>query len=332
MSSRSVAKAALALLAASQVLSNAGQASAQSPEVTQADGLFQEGKALLDANRTAEACERLAQSFRLEPALGALGMLAFCHEKQGRLATALREYRKTAELARQAHDATRESVARERMEALASRVSTIRVDVPAPPPDLVVTIAGDVVVESDWGKPLEVDPGEVMIIASAPHHVSWTKVASLTAERASLIIEVPLLPALPLAAIAPSARLYPASQAPEPPARSLALPIIAFGLGAIGIAAGAGLGIAAWSKNQESNRHCDASNACDPEGGRQRDRARTTGTLSNIAFGVGVAGLSAGAVLLWYGARPSPATSTGRIGVEPVISAKSAMVNVGGTF
>ena len=58
-------------------------------QITPADSAFLQGKALMDQGRTAEACEKFAESLALERRGGVLLNLAVCREEQGRYATAL---------------------------------------------------------------------------------------------------------------------------------------------------------------------------------------------------------------------------------------------------
>src|SRR5688572_6551294 len=80
----------------------ASAASAQAP--TRAATLFEEGKKLLEQGRVDEACAVLAESDKLEPAVGTLGLLAGCHEKQNKLGTAYKEYLETAARAAKQND------------------------------------------------------------------------------------------------------------------------------------------------------------------------------------------------------------------------------------
>ena len=57
----------------------------------QADDEFNEGKRLMDAGDTAAACAKFAHSQELDPKLGRLLNLAFCHEQQGKTASAWSE-------------------------------------------------------------------------------------------------------------------------------------------------------------------------------------------------------------------------------------------------
>src|SRR5262249_20609862 len=81
--------------------------------------LFATAKGLYDQGNFTEACGLLEKSDRLEPMVGTLGLLASCHEKLGRVATARREFLETAERARAAGD-PRESFARDQASALES--------------------------------------------------------------------------------------------------------------------------------------------------------------------------------------------------------------------
>src|SRR6266481_7047249 len=67
---------------------------------TAAEGLFQEGRQLLEEGHVDEACLRLAESYWQEPASGTLLNLARCHQTQGKIATAWAEYAAAARLSR----------------------------------------------------------------------------------------------------------------------------------------------------------------------------------------------------------------------------------------
>src|SRR5688572_10857098 len=53
-----------------------------------AEALFREGRRLLGAGQVDAACEKLAQSQKLDPSGGTLMNLADCHERQGKTASA----------------------------------------------------------------------------------------------------------------------------------------------------------------------------------------------------------------------------------------------------
>ena len=114
ISRRTARIAALAVAA----LATASTASAQSDNKVAAEALFQEAHRLIEAGHYPEACEKLASSQRLDPAVGTLVNLAHCYEKVGRTATAWGTYREAIAAARQAGQIERERAARRAADAL----------------------------------------------------------------------------------------------------------------------------------------------------------------------------------------------------------------------
>src|SRR5262245_30895164 len=128
------------LFASATLLAAAAQA--QERQRSDAERLFEEGRALFQEKRFAQACTKLSESDRAEPSVGTRGLLAACHEQIGKLATAQREYVETAELARRAGDA-REAFARDRAQALEARVPRLAVQrAEGVPADAVLLIDG----------------------------------------------------------------------------------------------------------------------------------------------------------------------------------------------
>src|SRR4051812_44124092 len=93
--------------------------------------LFQEGRALMSGGHVAEACVKLEESQRLDPSGGTLLNLALCHEQEGRLARSWSEFNDAAALARGDGRRDREPAANDHALALAPRLSTLTVIVPA---------------------------------------------------------------------------------------------------------------------------------------------------------------------------------------------------------
>src|SRR5262249_54881383 len=136
-------------------------ARALDPTTAEAERLFREGRALLQAGKVAEACDKLTQSLNLDGATGTLLNLAFCNQRSGKLATALRQFQEGAARWRGARP-DRVRIGEERGAQLSERLSHLRIDVPseARTEDLVVTLDGAPVDPSRFGTNLPVDGGD----------------------------------------------------------------------------------------------------------------------------------------------------------------------------
>ena len=68
------------------------------------------------------------------------------------------------------------------------------------------------------------------------------------------------------------------------------------GVGVAGLVVGSIFGLDTFSKKDESFDHCEGT-ACDPDGAALRDDARTSATVSTIAFAVGAVAVAGGVIL-----------------------------------
>lgn len=199
----------------------------QAARGTEAEALFREGKRLLEAKDFDRACPKLAESYRLDPATGALLALAICQEGAGKLASAWASYAEVAARSKNEGRADREKAARRKVAALEPKLSMLTIAVPEATEvsGLRVERDGDEVARATWGVAVPVDPGEHRIDASAPGRRSWHQPITFgrTAERKGL--EVPVLALIPKAAPpAPPAPPIVRREAPDssPPARTTA--------------------------------------------------------------------------------------------------------------
>jgi hypothetical protein len=276
-------------IAACLVASSAG---AQGTEPTQAEKLFEEGKGLLREKKVDEACDKLDESQRLDPAVGTLGLLAYCREMQERTATAWRTYLLAAEMAEKGGDAPRAKVARERAAALEGSLSRVRIQGTGIPKGFVLTCDDRVFPEEEWDSGLPADPGPIEIVARAPGFQPWSVQMDL-AKGASLTIRVP--------ALQPVVEQKPPEQVPivertrrEP---NFVPGAVVGGAGVLLLGVGSYFGLRAISKNDASKEHC-VGTACNPEGGELRDDAKQAATVSTVTIGLGLVGVGVGAVLL----------------------------------
>ena len=331
----------LALLAGSSV------ADAQTSEnKVAAEALFDSGRKLMTEGQYLEACAKFEQSQRLDPGIGTLLYLADCYEKSGRIASAWATFREGASQAKAAGQTDRATSGDERAAALEPRLSKLTIKVHAEAqalPGLTITRAGSPVTKGLWGVAVPIDGGEYPIEAKAPGHEPWSGSVSVAAENDSAVIEVPALSASGDAPPPP-----PASAEPPPPAAPAMLPprapmrdsepqgtsqrtvgVIIGGVGIVGLGFGTYFGLSAISKNSDAKKLCDGAVCHDPKGESLTDDARKAATVSNVAFGIGLAALGTGIVL--YLTAPSE-KSLGSLSISPLAARRGGGLSLGGHF
>jgi hypothetical protein len=97
-----------------------------------------------------------------------------------------------------------------------------------------------------------------------------------------------------------------------------------------GLAVGTGFGIDTLVKAGQVEEHCDGA-GCDREGLDLNERAYTSAAVSTIAFGIGLAGIAAGVVLI-VTAPSNTRKSASRLWVIPVSDDHGVGFAAGGTF
>lgn len=300
-----------------------------------AERLFDEGRALMEHGRAGEACPRFEESQRLDPGRGTLLNLAACYEAVGRLATALRTFREVVVQARAAGDRRRLDAAAARAAELEGRVPRLllRLGAGPRPAGFALTLDGSPIAEAEAGE-LLVDPGQVVVAASAPGHRAFEARLTLQPDGGRVIVEIPAL--LPERDPDPVRAQAAAWAPPREPARGRARAgrVIAGG-GAALIAGAAGLALSARSDYRDAiATHCGGDpRACTRAGLDAAEAARGRGDLAT-AIGV-VGGLAvAGGVTLWWRGRRS--TSRGavdaRAAAVPAAAPGRAVLVVTGSF
>jgi len=156
--------------------------------------LFSEGRALVVEGRFAEACPKFEQSQRLEPRLGTQLNAAFCHERQGALATAWLGYQQAVGLARRERDGERERFARGKLDQLEPRLPKLRLRAAAGTGAAQPTMRldGTPLSPSGWAEAVPVDPGEHVVIAEHGGAEYWRVALSLReAQHVELTVPAP---------------------------------------------------------------------------------------------------------------------------------------------
>lgn len=308
--------------------------------------LFDEGRKLLAEKKFAEACPKLEASMRLDPGIGTLFNLSDCYEQIGRIASAWSGFRDVAAQARATSQDVREKLARERAAALESKLSRVRIVVPAELASSALTITRDGVPlpSSLVGTPIPMDPGTHTLRITAEGKEPWETKITLRPDGKTVDVQVPALaPAAPGATTAPTATA-PASTTSEPAGSPSGAPtasgaptttasgapsgapdstsprpwqkpvgIVAAVAGVLGVGAGIAVGFVANDTNIKSNDgDCtEGTNFCRTQAGVD---LRTQAVLeANISTGLVVAGAVIGAagIVLWITAPSAPAAAAG---------------------
>lgn len=248
-----------------------------------AEALFQQATQLMDEKRYAEACEKLAGSQDLDPALGTMLYLADCYEHAGRSASAWALFHEAADTAQRAGQPDRQRIALERAQSLEQRLSKLEVRVPAvrQVPGLEVLVNGALVPRASWNTGLPVDPGPTRIEARAPGKKAWTATLAVAAGPSSQTVEVQKL------ADGPRPVAAPAGATGQGSSGSSAQSTVGWVMGAAGVAVlavSSYFGYSAYALNKKSKADCraDEPNACTPDGVTLREDAKTAGALSTI--------------------------------------------------
>lgn len=341
---RSVVRSFIATVALAAAASPALAQSASGDKAA-ANALFDEGKRLLAAGDTAQACAKFEASIKVLDQLGTRLNLADCYERAGRTASAWAEFREAGSLAEKRGDA-RSKFARDRAEALRPRL--VKLSITVPPGSrlagLEIKRNGVAVSAALYDTSVPIDPGKYTIEAAATGRQPWSTTIDASTAGAELKIEVPKLdasapvksePVVP-PPIAKANR--PATGKSVPPAKSDSAAVTADvdrrsdapvdsparrkrhlisyavgGVGLVGLGVGVVLGYEAKSKWDEAGKHC-MGDICDRTGISINRDARSLGTTGTIIGGIGLAAAAAAVVI--YVTAPS-GTESAAVAVSP---------------
>jgi hypothetical protein len=308
-----VAVAALVLVLST---SRARSAEPTASDKALAESLFQSGRQLMEAGKLAQACPKFQESYRLARKLGTLLNLATCHEAEGKTASAWAEFTEAEALATTAGQAERAQYARLHMDRLSRRLSTIVVEVPSPVAGIEVRLDGKVLGPAAFGTPVSVDPGEHKVEATAPGRTPWERSISIGAGPSSVRCVLPALgeatsshepPVRPpaLATVSPPP-VPPEKRDAEDGSMQRNIGIVTASAGAIGLGFGAYFGVRTFSSRDEAEPHCHEK-LCDQDGVDLRESAKTSATISTVAFAAGAVAVVVGVVLVATSGRRSAA-------------------------
>lgn len=286
-------------------------------QVHKADKLFQEGRALLATNLL-QACAKFDESLRYNSAaIGTILNVALCDEKLGKVASAVARFTEARERAKEQGLPEHMKAADEHIADLTPQVPHVSVALAEQLPNTAVLV-DDRVIPLDALANVPVDPGERVIVVSAPQRLPY-RAAFVIAKAEHRDVRVP---ALAKAIVVSSAR------------RRVGQLTTLAGV----VAIGSGLGVGLWANHRYDAQfegeapHCTTTPhgpACDTTGQSATDSARTLGNVGTL---VGIAGVVATGVGLYLWLRAPSETSDARVSVVPTVGADGAGLAALGRF
>ncbi len=180
-----------------------------------AQALFDEAKRLMAKNNFDAACPKLAESERLDPAVGTQLNLAECWDKSGKTARAWAAFRDAEAMALHQGQASRAQYARLRAAQIETTLVRLTVEVPedARAPSLEIRRDGDVLRDAVWGSALPVDPGDHVIEARAPGYKTFS--THVIAASGSIVVRIQ--PLEHVSDVTPTATTTTTTPEPPPP-------------------------------------------------------------------------------------------------------------------
>jgi hypothetical protein len=270
-------------------------------DVPLADKLFREGKQLLADGHVDEACPKFQESQRLDPSGGTLMNLARCHRMQSKWATAYAEYSDAYSAAKREQREDRLSEAKTQLDELEPLVMHVTLVVPpevAALPGFTIARNGVSLSAASWGTVQPVDPGVVLVEASASGYEPYRVEVPVTQPGASIDVPIPMLERSPV--VAPAAIPWraptptPVAPAGMPPTRIAG--IVVGSAGVVSVILGAIAGGVALSKQSDADAICPGT-ICPADAVTLNEDAHSAATLANVGVFGGL-GLTAIGVIL----------------------------------
>lgn len=281
-------------LVVAAVLSVEGVARAER-DPARADALYREAVELFKASNVKGACAKLDQSFELDPKTPTLFSLAKCRQREGRVATAWKQFNELVKRGEREGDAAKLGEYKAKVAELDRLVPRATLRLEGRPEVTEVRLDGRPLPRSEWSAPVPLDPGEHVFHFAGTGKVETEKRVTVR-ESETITVEIEPLR---------DANATIAEPAGAPPRADAALstkggssPTLAYILGGVGIAAigvGTVTGIVAINHKSTADDRFDRR---DPSFKDSDDAASSMALVSTISFVVGVLGVGAGTYLV----------------------------------
>ncbi|HMY17795.1 MAG TPA: PEGA domain-containing protein [Polyangium sp.] len=318
-------------------------AQAQTAEnAAMAEALFQEAQKLIASGKISEACPKFVESDRLDPGLGTKLSIADCHEREGKLAKAWAEFTEVVSLAQAAKRKDRETLAKQRANALAPRVPKLVITLKGADPNSTEILRdGQVLGNAALGVPLPIDPGSHTLLARSSGYNDFTKTVDIQ-EGKTVEVEIPALERKPAVTPPPppsgSSRDTPGPSNTKSGSSLVIGGAVVAGVGVVAVGIGSWFGVKTfdtWEQATTSDQCAGkpGNYVCTEAGASLARQAQTNGNISTALFVGGGVALGVGAVMLAVGVRAKGSSkTTGLIWILPSVDANKTGLLLQGRF
>lgn len=296
-SSRGAFSAALAtLLGACVVLGFSPEARADGADESRAQLLFTEGRTALEKGDYAVACAKFEDSLAIVKRSSTLLNLAQCEEHQSRLLRAAEHWKQGIAGLELGDD--RLPIARSKLEALEKRTPHITVKTAGElPKGALVSLDGAPPVSPDRITTVSVDPGHHTVTLTLPNHRDATTTVEVAESETNTVT-------LSVRGVANES-----SRDAVDPTR-VRVRLAGFGAGGVGIAGFVVAGVTGGvlvSKHSAIQKECP-NKICSQHGLDLIASTRSLDIANAIGWGVAIAGVTTGIVMIAVGQAPKPTT------------------------
>jgi hypothetical protein len=307
---------------------------------SKADVLFREGREATRRGDHQLACQKFAESYRLDAAAGTLINLGTCEEKLGRVSLAWRHLTDAVKQLPGSDD--RVPIARKMLATLEKRIGRLTVVLPTDEEVPRLLLDGLEVSAVERAAPLVVDPGEhVLLATTVDGREARQAVKVAPGEQAEVRLTFPPAPSKPAPRTSsPETSDAGAQNAGAVEAGSSARKIVGWGMLLGGVAVGAGGGFYGFSKYNTLRKEADE--LCPPPGCLKEDPrviesdnkridAKNMSILGGVSIGIGVAFIGFGTYLLL--SEPAQAGKQAyRTQIVPSVSHQGTGLHLQGTW
>ncbi|HRI68336.1 MAG TPA: hypothetical protein PK156_29105 [Polyangium sp.] len=302
----------------------------------QAQALFLEGRAAIDANDWDTGCPKVRRSLEVFAVANSHFTVALCDEREGHIAAALEHWERGLGLVEPSDQ--RAKVAKERIAALDPRVPRIRVVTPPGAIGASIWLDDVQLTPAIMANPVRVDPGKhVLVVRKKGREDNRREILLEEKERTEFVATIGEV-AKPDSAPVSSATTAPVASSSSPPIRPKPpmhpRKFAGFVIGGVGVAsllvsAGTGIGaLEAHGALEEQKCGANGTGVCPKD---EVSSYKGLFAANAVTFGVGLAGVAAGVVLILTAPKNS-GSDTSKLSLTPIAVPNGNGIALSGRF